>query len=58
MGNEITRQVKAEVKVVCPEIIVVKSGGKFTCRATAGGDTRPVLADMTDAKGHFDYRLG
>ena len=57
MANEIGRQVKAQVRVACPEIIVVRKGGTFTCKASSGRDTRDVAVTLTDASGRFDYRL-
>ena len=57
MANEIGRQVKAQVRVACPEIVVVKKGGTFACKATSGGQTRDVAVTLTDASGRFSYRL-
>lgn len=58
MADQIAKQAKIEgVTVTCPEIVVVKTGALFTCKATAAGKARDVSARLTDDEGHFRYRL-
>lgn len=58
MADQIAKQVKVDgVTIKCPEIIVVKKGGRFECTATAEGKSRDVAARLTDDEGHFSYRL-
>lgn len=58
MADQIAKQAKLEgVTVKCPEIIVVKTGERFACKATAEGRSRDVAARLTDDDGHFTYRL-
>jgi hypothetical protein len=45
------------IKVACPEIVVVKKDARFTCKASAAGKPRTITARLTDAAGHFQYRL-
>jgi hypothetical protein len=42
--------------VVCPDIIVVKAGGKFVCKANLGEINVIVTATQTNANGNFTYR--
>lgn len=59
MADEIAKQAEGGgVTVRCPEIIVVKKGVRFECKATAEGKSRDVAAQLTDDEGHFSYRLG
>lgn len=58
MADQIAKQVKVDgVTITCPEIIVVKKGGRFECKATAEGKSRDVAVRLTDDEGHFSYRL-
>ena len=43
--------------VVCPDIIVVKSGGKFECKANIGEINAVVSATQTNANGNFTYTV-
>ncbi|MEY2512656.1 MAG: hypothetical protein QOJ89_14 [bacterium] len=43
--------------VVCPDIIVVKKGGKFVCRANLGEINATVTATQTNATGSFTYNV-
>jgi Domain of unknown function (DUF4333) len=43
--------------VVCPDIVVVKKGGTFACRADLGEFDATVRATQTDAGGNFTYAL-
>ena len=45
------------VQVVCPDIVTVKKGGQFECKATAGADTVTVKVTQTDDKGHVNYKV-
>lgn len=58
MAEQIAKQTKErEVKVACPEIIVVKKSELFRCKATGGDKSRDVSARLTDEQGRFRYRL-
>jgi hypothetical protein len=57
MAGPLGRQVKADVKVRCQEIVVVRVGDSFLCQAVYRGRKRTVSARVTDADGHFRYRL-
>jgi hypothetical protein len=58
MATQIAKEVKQQdVKIACPEIVVVKKDAQFTCHATATGKDREVQARLTDELGHFSYRL-
>ncbi len=57
MADQIGKQVKANVKLACQEIVVVKKGGTFDCKATSGSESRNVAVRLTDDAGHFSYRL-
>jgi len=58
MTEQIEKQVKVDdLTVACPEIVVVKKNALFRCKATSGAKTRTVNARLTDAQGHFRYRL-
>lgn len=58
MAEQIAKEIKAEdVKVACPEIVVVKKDALFTCRATSEEKEREVSARLTDEQGRFRYRL-
>lgn len=43
--------------VVCPDIIVVKDGGKFECKANLGEINAIVSATQTSANGNFTYKV-
>jgi hypothetical protein len=43
--------------VVCPDIIVVKTGGKFACTANLGEVNAIVSATQTTANGNFTYTV-
>jgi hypothetical protein len=43
--------------VVCPDIIVVKAGGTFVCRANLGEINATVKATQTNASGNFRYTV-
>jgi Domain of unknown function (DUF4333) len=58
MTQQIEKELKgSDVKVACPEIVVVRTDAIFRCKATSGGTSRDVTARLTDARGHFRYRL-
>jgi hypothetical protein len=56
MAAQIGRQIKREdVRVTCPEIVVDRRGGRFTCKATAGGRPATFAVRLTDGAGHFQF---
>jgi hypothetical protein len=57
MAAPLSRLVKADVRVSCQEIVVVRKGDPFLCQAIYKGRKRTVSARMIDAAGHFRYRL-
>lgn len=46
----------AAVKVDCPDLVALKAGGKFACKARSGKDSVTVDAVFTDANGAFRYQ--
>jgi Domain of unknown function (DUF4333) len=58
MAQQVGEEVSAEeVKVACPEIVVVIKGGLFKCKARSTGDSRDLSVRLTDDEGRFRYRL-
>jgi hypothetical protein len=57
MADRIDTRFKANAKVDCPEIVVDRKGGLFTCRETIGGTARRVSVRLTDGAGQFRFRL-
>jgi hypothetical protein len=57
MADRIQSRVKANVTVACPEIVVDRKAGLFTCRSTIAGNSRRISARLTDGAGHFRFRL-
>lgn len=57
ISGQITAKLGGQTLVRCPEIIPVATGRTVRCRATKGGETRPVEVVLTDAAGHFRYRV-
>jgi hypothetical protein len=51
------RQRAPRATVVCPDIIVVKTGGKFECQANLGEINAVVQATQTTATGNFTYTV-
>ncbi len=43
--------------VVCPDIIIVKAGGKFECAANLGEINATIKATQTNASGNFRYSV-
>jgi hypothetical protein len=43
--------------VVCPDVIVVKKGGTFTCTANLGEINATITAKQTNADGNFTYTV-
>jgi hypothetical protein len=56
MADQLRKRTKANVKFACQEIIVVRKGGRFRCRATSGGRSGSVVVRFTDDAGHFRFR--
>jgi hypothetical protein len=58
IGTGLAKQLGGDVvKLTCPEIIVVKAGGTFDCRATQGTSKGTVNVTQKDAKGNVTYKL-
>jgi hypothetical protein len=62
--DEAEQTIQAELRkrapratVVCPDIIVVKAGGKFECAANLGEINATISAMQTNANGNFTYTL-
>jgi|AntDryMetagUQ255_1029468.scaffolds.fasta_scaffold03860_3 hypothetical protein len=53
---ELAEQGGPPEKVACPELITVRKGGPFVCRATTQGQTVDVRATATDANGNFTFK--
>jgi hypothetical protein len=54
MGTELLEDEGAAMQVACPEIVALRVGAKFHCKATDGTDLRSVGATITDAQGDFE----
>ncbi len=57
IATQIKQQTKVTVTVTCPEIVVLKVGGKFRCTASDGKLTRQVETTMTDDQGNLRFKL-
>lgn len=58
IASGISKQTGGEaVDVVCPEIIVAKTAGTFSCRARQGQNQAPVEVIQKDAKGNVRFRV-
>ncbi len=57
MAAALGRRMKARVRVACQEIVPVRKGELFRCRARYRGRSRGISARLTDGAGHFRYRL-
>ncbi|MDP1850362.1 MAG: DUF4333 domain-containing protein [Solirubrobacteraceae bacterium] len=62
--DEAEQSIQAELRrrapratVVCPDIIVVKAGGKFVCKANLGEINATITARQTDATGSFTFDM-
>jgi hypothetical protein len=57
---DMARQLGAEsgdtVKVTCPELLVIRKGVTFLCKATADDQERNVTGKFLDARGRFSFR--
>lgn len=53
---ELAEQGGPPEKVACPELITVRKGGPFVCRATTQGQTVDVRATATDGNGNFTFK--
>ena len=57
--TEIARQIDDQfgevVVIACPEIVVVRKGASFHCKAKSGGASRDVAARFIDDSGKFSF---
>jgi hypothetical protein len=60
--NEAEQSLQADLRkrspratVVCPDIIIMKLGGKFECQANRGEVNDTIFATQTNARGSFRY---
>ena len=58
MARRIGEQADAAVKVECPELIVIRKGVTFLCKAAADGQERDVTGKFLDDSGRFSFRPG
>ena len=56
MARQIGEEADATVKVQCPELIVIRKGVTFLCKATADGQQRNVTGKFLDDSGRFSFR--
>ena len=56
MARQIGEQSAETVKVACPELIVIRKGVTFVCKATADGLKRDVTGRFLDDRGRFSFR--
>jgi hypothetical protein len=56
MARQIGEQSDATVQVECPELIVIRKGVTFLCKATADGQERDVTGRFLDDSGRFSFR--
>ena len=56
MAAQIEDRFDADVKVDCPEIVVIEKGATFRCRARSGDQTRDVHGRFLDDNGRFSFR--
>ncbi len=58
IATEIGKRIRADdVKLACPEIVVVAAGRLFECEATSAREARDVSVRLTDDEGHFRYSV-
>lgn len=57
IAKGIEQQVGSAVKVRCPQIVVVKAGGTFSCTAISRSDHAKVKVVQEDARGRVRYTL-
>jgi hypothetical protein len=56
MARQIGEQSDETVKVACPELIVIRKGVTFLCKAKADGQERNVTGKFLDDSGRFSFR--
>lgn len=58
IADGLRRKLHDDITVGCPEIIVARKAGRFSCRATdSHGKRAHVQVVQSDALGHVNYRL-
>jgi hypothetical protein len=56
MADQLRKRTKARVMFSCQEIVVVRKGARFRCRATSDGKSGSVVVRLIDDAGHFRFR--
>jgi len=56
MADRLRTRTKVRATFACQEIIVVRKGGRFRCRATSHGRSGSVVVRFIDDAGHFRFR--
>jgi hypothetical protein len=56
MADQLRKRTKVRVTIACQEIVVVRKGGRFRCRATSDGRSGVVVVRFVDDAGHFRFR--
>jgi hypothetical protein len=56
MADQLRKRTEARVTFACQEIVVVRKGGRFRCRATSDGRSGSVVVRFIDDAGHFRFR--
>jgi hypothetical protein len=57
IADQIKQQIKTDVTVTCPEIVVPVAGKTFNCEGSDGSKTRPIAVTLTDANGKFTFKV-
>ena len=56
MARQLADEQGAKVEVACPELVVIRKGVTFLCKATADGQQRNVTGTFLDDSGRFSFR--
>jgi len=61
MVSFLRKQVGPSVKVSCPDVVTLRKGGQFTCRAIAAqgqqADVRATISDAAGAEGDVTFKV-
>lgn len=55
MARQIDDELDEHVVVACPEIVVIRKGASFHCKAKSGGTSRDVAGRFIDDSGRFSF---
>ncbi len=61
MVTFLSKQVGPSVKVTCPDVVALRKGARFTCRASAGegqkADVRATISDSAGPQGDVTFKV-